>query len=387
MICYASRSLSDVERRYSQTEKEALGLVWACEKFHQYIYGIEFELITDHRPLEFIYSKKSKPSARIERWVLRLQSYNFRVKYMPGHTNIADPLSRLVDKQKKTTDTVAEDYIYFVAKEAVPQAMSMKEIDRESETDEELKTVRQCIQTDKWEQCKIASYRAVKNELTYLGNIVIRGTRIVIPKKLREQVIEIAHEGHQGIVKTKQRLRTKVWWPGIDAEAEKKCRSCHDCQLVSQPSVPEPMVRTKFPDAPWQDLAIDILGPVPTGESLLVVVDYFSRYFEVVIMNTVTTERIKKGLEPIFARHGLPISITSDNGSQFVSEEFQNYLTENGIEHRTVTPLYPQANGEVERQNRTLLKAMKITHSKGQNWKDELPKFLLAYRSTPLLRV
>jgi transposase InsO family protein len=127
------------------------------------------------------------------------------------------------------------------------------------------------------------------------------------------------------------------------------------------------MVRTKFPDAPWQDLALDLLGPLPTGESLLIVVDYFSRYFEVVIMKKVTSERVIKGLEPIFARHGLPVSITSDNGTQFVSEEFENYLSENEIEHRTVTPLWPQANGEVERQNRNLLKAMKIAHSKGQN--------------------
>ena len=70
---YASRTLTDVERRYSQTEKEALGLVWGCERFHMYLVGSKFELWTDHRPLEFIFSVKSKPSARIERWVLRLQ--------------------------------------------------------------------------------------------------------------------------------------------------------------------------------------------------------------------------------------------------------------------------------------------------------------------------
>ncbi|KAK7104470.1 hypothetical protein V1264_019182 [Littorina saxatilis] len=186
VISYASRSLSDVERRYSQTEKEALGLVWACEKFHQYVYGVKFELITDHRPLEFIYSKRSKPSARIERWVLRLQSYNFTVKYRPGKTNIADPLSRLVDKEKRPTDTVAdlEDYIYLVTKEAVPKAMSMSEIDKESEKDEELKTLREAIQTEKWEKMS-PSYRAVKNELTCLGNIVIRGTRIQIRIRIR----------------------------------------------------------------------------------------------------------------------------------------------------------------------------------------------------------
>ena len=96
VIYYAGRSWWDVERRYSQTEKEALALVWACERFYQYVCGIEFILETDHRPLQFIYSKKSKPSARIERWVLRHQSYNFKVEYEPGTQNVADSLSRLV---------------------------------------------------------------------------------------------------------------------------------------------------------------------------------------------------------------------------------------------------------------------------------------------------
>lgn len=84
VVSYASRSLTDVERRYSQTEKEALALVWACERFHMYLSGITFDLITDHKPLEVIYSRKSNPSARIERRVLRLQSYDFTVKYKPG---------------------------------------------------------------------------------------------------------------------------------------------------------------------------------------------------------------------------------------------------------------------------------------------------------------
>ena len=84
VISYASRSLSRVERRYSQTEKEALGIVWACEKFHAYLYGIHFEIVTHHKPLVYIYSPKSKPCARVERWVLRLQSYDFSVRHIPG---------------------------------------------------------------------------------------------------------------------------------------------------------------------------------------------------------------------------------------------------------------------------------------------------------------
>ena len=99
VICYASRSLTDTERNYSQIEKESLSLVWACERFHAYLYFTDFELLTYHKRLECIFSPKSKPCARIERWVLRLQPYKFKVRYISGSKNIADSLSRLLSKK------------------------------------------------------------------------------------------------------------------------------------------------------------------------------------------------------------------------------------------------------------------------------------------------
>jgi transposase InsO family protein len=382
-VSYASRNLSDVERRYAQTEKEALALVWACERFNIYVYGREFELETDHKPLECIFSRTSKPSARIERWVLRLQCYNFKVVYRPGNTNIADALSRMNQENPKDQSSEKEDIVRFIAIESTPVALTTREIERESDTDPELESVRHYIRSGDWSMCKLTAYTCVKNELCMVGKLVMRGNRIVIPQSLRSKVLEAAHEGHQGIVKTKTRLRTKVWWPKMDLDAERVCKSCHGCQVVGQFTVPEPMRRTEMPTGPWQDIAVDLMGPMPTGESLLVVVDYYSRYYEVVIMHSTTSRRIINALNEIFARYGFPHSLKSDNGAQFVSEEFERFLQEANIEHRTSPPLWPQANGEVERQNRTLLKALKVAQVEEKDWRKELYKFLLAYRSTP----
>ncbi|CAC5404852.1 unnamed protein product [Mytilus coruscus] len=253
IISYASRSLSDTERRYSKTEKEALALVWACERFHVYIYGSQFELLTDHKPLECIYSTKSKVCARIERWVLRMQPYTYTVRYIPGPKNIADSLSRLI-KEGKTSDNrenVTEEYVKFVAQESTPVAMTTREIERASENDPELKAVRECLVNSQWHRIEFKEYLPIRSELCSIGQLVLRGTRIAIPISLREQVLQLAHEGHPGIVVMKTRLRSKVWWPRIDKSIEKFCRSCYGCQLVSQPSKPEPLKRTELPSAPW----------------------------------------------------------------------------------------------------------------------------------------
>ena len=165
--------MTDVERRYSQTEREALVVVWSCERFHVYLYGRQFELWTDHKPLECIYSARSRPSARIERWVLRLQPYSFTVKYVPGRLNVADSLSRLTKTGGAKSRNVAEDYVNFVAETAVPRAMNSREIEVASSCDEELMAVRQSIESGNWDSPSCSSFKSVRDELCSVGNIIL----------------------------------------------------------------------------------------------------------------------------------------------------------------------------------------------------------------------
>ena len=297
-VCYASRSLSQVERRYSQTEREVLALVWACECFNLYLYGLQtFNLVTDHEALKVIYSRGSKPSARIECWVLRLQPYNYTVCCVKSRDNIADVLLRLTKIPASGKSHYDDEYFRMVALGSVPVTLKIQEIKKVSAEDEELQVVRGCLVSGNWEGAP-KSYVCVRNELTFIGHVILRGTRIVIPEKLRQRVLRLAHKGHQGIVKMKERLRSKVWWPGVDQDAEHKCRECYGCQLVTKETIIPP-VKTVARETMARSGA-GLTWTLPTGEHLLVLVDYFSRLVEVDVIHSATSEVIIKCLDKQF---------------------------------------------------------------------------------------
>ena len=155
MVPYATfRTLTPTERRYSQTEKEALAVVWGCERFHLYLVGKEFTLYTDHKPLELIYSPKSKPPPRIERWLLRMQQYLYQVQYRPGSSNPADVLSRQPTETCEWSANTADKYINFIESHAVPKSMALEEIAAETSTDSELQAVIKAVQTGHWYEKK-----------------------------------------------------------------------------------------------------------------------------------------------------------------------------------------------------------------------------------------
>ena len=347
VIAYASRSLTDTETRYSQIEREALAIVYAIEHFHLYLYGHEFTLITDNKPLELIYQNpKSRTSARLERWCLRLPDCTFHVKYRPGSTNPSDYLSRHpVTKCNNNQPSLSDDHVRFVAQNAVPIAMDIQTIRKAVQQDPTQQKLIEILQQNTWNSFAndqnidindLRAYEKVRNELSLTPEVdlIVRGSRLVIPKSLREQIIRLAHEGHQGLVKTKKLLREKVWFPGIDAMVEQAVKQCLPCQSVGQPTKPAPLKIMQIPKSAWDTVYVDFLGPFPTGDLLLVMIDGRTRFPEVEVVRTTNAKSTIQCFERVFATHGLPRTIVSDNGPPFQSNEIRTYMLTNNIVHR-----------------------------------------------------
>lgn len=390
VVSYGSRALSDVETRYSQTEKEMLAVVWAVEHYHLYLYGNPAKVFTDHKPLLGIFSSQKPMSPRIERWRLRLMPYKISLEYRPGRNenNPADYLSRHPSGYAEH-DNMAEDYVKYVCSNAVPKAMTLEQIRLKTREDPILERVKRAIESGDW--CRddetLKPFNVVKDELAVYNGLLLRGTRIVLPRSLQSQAVDLAHVGHQGIVKTKRLLREKVWFSGIDTLVEEKVKNCLACQATSRSAAerPEPLKMTKLPQSAWKEISVDFFGPlsIPSAEYLLVLTDEYSRFPEVEIVTSTSAKATIPRMDSVFSRQGVPETVKSDNGPPFTSEEFSKFADYLGFKHRKITPLYPQANGEAERFMQSLGKVVRCAYVEGRNWRQELQKFLRQYRATP----
>lgn len=155
--------------------------------------------------------------------------------------------------------------------------MPLREIEAASAIDDEISKVRKGMYNNNWNEA-VNSYKIFQTELCFHEGILLRGNKIVVPRSLRQRVLKAAHEGHPGIVAMKNRLRTKVWWPKIDKNAENMVKSCKGCTLVSTPNPPNPMKRREHPSMPWMDVAMDFLGPLPSNDYLLIIIDYLDHH-------------------------------------------------------------------------------------------------------------
>ena len=385
VICYASRALTATEQRYSQTDKEFLAVVYGVEHFHLYLFGSNFVVITDHKPLLGIINSQKPTTAWMERWRLCLMPYEMTLVYAPGRNelNPAGYISRHPQTIPKH-ENAGEAYFAYVTRNAIPKSMTTEEVKNATKKDKTLKSLMLAIPTGHWEDPEISNFTRYREELSVHDGLVLPGNRLVVPETLQQIVVAIAHQSHQGIIKTKQCIREKVWFHAIDKLVEDAVKSCIPCQ-ASHPGTAqrEPHQPTPLPSEPWSSLAIDFAGSFPTGDYLLVVIDEYSRFPEIKIVPSTSAKAVLPKLEAIFSHQGIPTKAKTDNGPPFNGYEFTNFMSSFGIHHRKITPLWPEGNGEAECFMATLNKTICTSVDDNVDWKSQLPTFLRLYRGTP----
>jgi transposase InsO family protein len=382
VISFSSKSFTDTEQRYANIEREMLAVVYACEKFHTYVYGKPFTVESDHKPLEMIHLKNLRSAPpRLQRMLLRLQGYDVTIKYKPGSEMLlADAMSRLnpLDQEPIQSQEVHINFVQFSdrkisairdATNSDPELAALKDITMEGWPDKQYKIPQ-----------PLKHYWSCRDELSIENGIIMKGDRVVIPKCQQPEILTKIHEAHQGVNKCQLRAKSCVYWQNINKDIESLVKACPICQECAKSQPPEPLHPHDIPSRAWQIIGTDIF--ILNGEEFLLVADYYSK-FPIV-------KRIPKGrsnsstiiniLKEIFSEHGCPERVVSDNGPHYSSQAFKSFAQSWNFEHVTSSPRYPQSNGFIERQVQTVKNAMQKARKSGT----DMTQALLCIRSTPI---
>ena len=361
-VYFASKKLSPSEQNYSQVDKEGLALVFGVQKFRYFLLGRNFVARTDHKPLLGLFGKgKQIPpnaNARIQRWALLLSQYDFELVHKPGKENvIADALSRLPVNDDEFKSRVPAEYIKLVELLDFDD-ISFENIKRLTQKDPVLSQLLNCLKFG-WNgsNSNVVEYSSVKADLNLHNGIILYRNRVLIPVDLRCKVLEHLHSGHNGISAMKAEARNWVWWPKIDDDITEVTKSCHIC--FKNFENPKSTVLTwSCSGKIWSRLHIDYAGPVE-NKYFLVIVDSYSKFLDVHVTNSMTSNATIELLRKSFCNFGLPDVIVSDNAPYFVSQEMKAFFQKNGIQHVTPAPYNPASNGLAERAVRTLKEGLK----------------------------
>ncbi|GJV57859.1 reverse transcriptase domain-containing protein [Tanacetum coccineum] len=390
-IHYASKTMTEAETNYTTTEKEMLAVVYAFEKFRSYLIMNKSIVYTDHSALKYLFNKKDA-KARLLRWVLLLQEFDFKVIDTKGAENYAaDHLSRLENPYENVFDP--------------------KEI-TETFPLETLNAVNS-YQSTPW-FADFANYHA--------GNFLIKGMSSQQKKKFfkdvkhyfwddpylfREcadqiirrcvfgqealEILKACHEGptgghHSANITARKVFDAGFFWPTIYKDAFNLIKSCDSCQRQGKISQRDEMPQNAIQVCEIFDIwGIDFMGPFPTSRGnkyILVAVDYLSKWVEAKALPTNDARVVVKFLKSLFSRFGAPRAIISDRGTHFCNDKFARVMSKYGVTHRLSTPYHPQTSGQVEVTNRGLKRILERTVGENRaSWSDKLDDALWAFRT------
>ncbi|CAI6374637.1 unnamed protein product [Macrosiphum euphorbiae] len=385
-VAYASKTLNDTQKQYAQIEKELLAILYGCERFKQYIYGKNINIESDHKPLETIFKKPlDKTPARLQRMRIKLMAYDLNIIYKPGKfLKIADTLSRAHIKDNiDLCESEIELQVNMIIKKLNISENKLRQFKEEFKKDTEFQMLLEFVKHG-WPSInnipdQIKKYLTFSEELFEKDGLLFKGQCLMVPKTLRKEMLDKIHYTHMSIEKCKSKARECLFWPEMTKEITDKINKCSICQSFRKNNSKEPMTVRDFGDNPWEIVGTDIFQY--QNRQYLLIIDYFSKYVDIEILEDMSSETTINKLKLIFSRYGIPLVLFSDNGPQFSNSNFKNFSKEWDFEHKTSSPRYPQSNGMAERNIQTVKNIFKKVVAD----KKDIYLAMLELKNTPIL--
>lgn len=385
-VLFTSCTLTKTQQNYAQLHREALAIVFAVKKFHKYIFGKKFTIYSDHQPLREIFNEqKSMPVAagRLQRWAIFLAMYNYHIEYKKGSKlGNADALSRL---PLSTENDIEHQEIHAFSEKPPINWVQVAEHTRKDKVLREIceKISNGWTHADKKHE-QLEPYFHKRLMLSVENDCIFYGNRVLIPNSLKIDTLKLLHDTHIGVCRMKATARLYVWWLSIDKDIEAFAQQCEACQMTQNSSSPVPLTKWKESNFFFERIHLDFFHF--KNETYMLVVDTYSRWFDVKIMRTTTSSKVIEELRTIFAYFGLPRTIVSDNGPPFNAKEFLRFCENNNIVCMKSPPYHPQSNGWAERGVQTVKQSLRkmLFESRNANSSLLLSRFLIKYRNTPV---
>lgn len=371
-VCFASRTLSATETKYHPLELECLAVVFGCTKFDQYIYGKkDLTVLSDHRPLETILKKEmDKSPLRLQKMLLYLQRYGFDLQYKPGSQQVvADMLSRApVSSAMNEKETWSKCEVFL---------METSPTEYTDMTDRRLERMRQLGSMDPGYQqlikmvtqgwpgrrascdALVSNYWTFQEELAVQDGLVYRGTRLVVPLNMVREICDALHGSHQSAESMMRRARDILYWPNMAPDLQMTAETCQACQMTKPKNQRETIRMHDVPVRPFEKVGTDIC--YHKGRPYLIVVDYMSDYIDVEKLEDERAATVIEGCKVIFARHGVPLWVHSDNATYYTSYEFQKFSEDWKFRHTTSSPTHSQSNGKAESAVKIIKRLLKTS--------------------------
>ena len=382
-VYFASRAMTVTETRYAMVVKELLAVRYALKRFHYFIFPKPVTVFTDHKPLVNIISKAlDDVPLRLQRMLMDIQRYNVRLLYRPGkEIRYADELSRCPMRNGRPS-TGEEEEVKVI--ETLPMRdKTLEKVRCEARTDD---TYRKLLETTRsgWPESErrldpdLNEFFPYRNRFTIEGDLLLKDNAVVIPKRLRAEMLKRLCGAHHAANKTVERAKTCVFWPRIRSDIEDSVDQCEGCRRFPDPQRKEPMLPHEIPVRPWQKVGMDIVT-TDTGKFLILICYYSNLIMVSELSCRPTTRHIARKLARVFSDYGACDVLVADSDPLFRAQEFALFTQKWNIQLRMSSPHFHQSNGKAEAAVAIVKKIMRRSRAAGEDWRPAL----LAYNDTP----